>query len=373
MTAAWLRIPLLALAAAAPHHGAERFAMSYFYDKDDSHLALVDFKFPSAKRGVAAGAVIDKGKAPRPVLLSTSDAGKKWEIVPLKEFPQSLFFLNDSLGWMVTQGGIWRTLEGGRDWQKLKSIKDVNRVHFLDDNRGFAIAGMKTVHTTIDGGKTWAKLDAAAKIESTKEFTSFNLIDFVGNFGLIAGVSLRPRPFDDSEFDWMYPERATRRRETPHLSILLETRDGGKTWTNSAASVFGIATGLTLAPWGGLALFEYKDSFQYPSEVLAIDLLTGRSTSVYHDKKVAVTDVIWGGRETAVVAGYEPIGAYVRAPVPGKVHFEISTGLSIWTKIETDYRAIARRVRLARAPDGQVWAATDTGMILKLERTVQTN
>jgi len=66
----------------------------------------------------------------------------------------------------------------------------------------------------------------------------------------------------------MEPERAARRRQLPNLTILLQTRDAGKTWRKSEASVFGQVTRISLAPQGiGLGLVEYKDEFDFPSEV----------------------------------------------------------------------------------------------------------
>jgi len=37
-----------------------------------------------------------------------------------------------------------------------------------------------------------------------------------------------------------------------------------------------------------------------------------------------------------------------------------------WSEMPVDYRAVARRVTLATAGADNIWAATDTGMILKL-------
>jgi hypothetical protein len=41
--------------------------------------------------------------------------------------------------------------------------------------------------------------------------------------------------------------------------------------------------------------------------------------------------------------------------------------LKRWRETEVDYRATARRVVLASAGPEQLWAATDSGMILRLE------
>ena len=51
--------------------------------------------------------------------------------------------------------------------------------------------------------------------------------------------------------------------------------------------------------------------------------------------------------------------------IPGKVHILRSDGLENWDEMLVDYRAVARRVWLA-SPGNGIWAATDTGIILKL-------
>jgi hypothetical protein len=43
----------------------------------------------------------------------------------------------------------------------------------------------------------------------------------------------------------------------------------------------------------------------------------------------------------------------------------------IWTQHDVDYRATGRRVQLARKPNGQLWAVTDSGFILRLDREIK--
>src|SRR5260370_41151289 len=101
---------------------AERWKMQLFYDKDDSSLAIKDLQCPSALRCIAAGSILGKNHAKGTVIV-TNDGGEHWSYIPVEEHPVSLVFLNDTLGWMVTDGGIWLTNEGGRSWKKLKSLK----------------------------------------------------------------------------------------------------------------------------------------------------------------------------------------------------------------------------------------------------------
>ena len=43
-----------------------------------------------------------------------------------------------------------------------------------------------------------------------------------------------------------------------------------------------------------------------------------------------------------------------------------STNLKDWTEMDVDYRAVARSLVLAGPDPAHLWAATDTGMILRL-------
>src|SRR5438874_11706740 len=87
---------------------AERWEMQYFYDQSKSVLGIADIQFPSPTRGIAVG-VIHEGSRQKPVSITTVDGGATWSQSPLDDDPISLFFLNDSQGWMVTEKGIWRT------------------------------------------------------------------------------------------------------------------------------------------------------------------------------------------------------------------------------------------------------------------------
>ena len=107
---------LLLLVTLASAHAAPRWEVRYFYDKDRSSLDIVDLCFPSAERGIAAGIITGHGEDARGVAAVTSDGGRNWSLAPLKDTPQSLFFLNDSLGWMVTGkacGRPWRAAGAG--------------------------------------------------------------------------------------------------------------------------------------------------------------------------------------------------------------------------------------------------------------------
>ncbi len=352
----------------APCQGAERWELQYFYDRDDSSLTITDLVFPSATRGIATGYLTERDRT-KPALLVTSDGGGNWTFIKFKRPGLSLFFLNESIGWIVTDKGIWKTAESGRSWRKIpKSPKDILRVHFLDENRGWAVGGGKSVWETADGGRRWKKVDAAEQVSASPEFTTFSWITFVGGrFGVVAGASLPPRRGATRFPDWMEPERAAGRREWPALNILLETQDGGATWKASSTSMFGRITRVRLAPDGrGLGLIEFLNAFEWPSEVFELEWQSGKNRRVFRTKDSAITDVAFVSGGPAFLAGYEPLGELARSPVPGRVRVFRSADLNDWREMEVDYRATARRVMLAAVDRDHVWAATDTGMILRL-------
>jgi hypothetical protein len=84
-----------------------------------------------------------------------------------------------------------------------------------------------------------------------------------------------------------------------------------------------------------------------------------------------LTDVVAVSGTEAYVAAIAYPGALRRLPVPGRLHIlhtrNLDAASPLWEEMQVDYRATAARALLAAAGPDQLWAATDTGMILKLE------
>ncbi len=100
-----------------------------------------------------------------------------------------------------------------------------------------------------------------------------------------------------------------------------------------------------------------------------LDLKTGQSESVFKKKDRLVTDaaIFSGGADgRAFLAAVEPPGRLRSAPIPGKVRMLSSTNLKDWVEMPVDYRAVAQSLVLAGPDADHLWAATDTGMILRL-------
>lgn len=359
---------LLLLVALASAYGAPRWEMRYFYDEDRSRLSFTDICFPSPGRGIAVGSIAEEGEGPRGVAAVTSDGGRTWSLVKLKDTPHSLFCLNDTVAWTVTRKGMYKTVEGGRSWSKVSAPKDVLRVHFLDENRGFAVGLKKSIWETRDGGKRWARVPAAAEPKTKEEYTVYSNVVFVTkDVGMVTGWHQAPRRGDSEALpSWVDPERASRRAEWPGISIIFETHDGGGKWTFSTSSLFRRITRVRFDPNGrSVALVEFGENFPYPAEVYHWMWKGGKTERVFRRKDRAVTDVYLVPNGPVYLAAAAVQGR-LHLPVPGPLKILRSDDLSAWQEMDVDYRATARRATFGGSGGANIWVATDTGMILKL-------
>lgn len=345
---------------------APKWRMQYFYDKEGSTLSFSDIQCPSAKRCYAAG-ILDDGKHDKGVIASTSDGGANWTLEDVKDHPISLFFLNDNTGWMITDRGLWATDAGSKGWKKIKDQKGLVRVYFVNENRGWLIGAPKLVLETNDGGHKWAPVAAAAKAPTAPENTVYHWIDFEKDLkGMIVGSWSLTRDPDEIP-EWMAPSRVRLRREYPSVTIMLQTTDDGKDWSELSSSLQGSLSRFRyLSLTTGLGLFEFPSSAEIASELIKFDMIAKSNTSVYRNPDRAVRDfmVLPGG--DVILAAIERQGKANLLPIPGKLRMMQSSGaMKTWVDTDIDYRAVAQRAILAAAGDN-VWVATDTGMILKL-------
>jgi len=343
----------------------QRWKIQFSYKKLDSLLELRDIKCPSAERCIAAGVVFEKSGREQGVVILTSDGGQQWSIVDVKEHPVSLFFLNDSLGWMVTDRGVWSTDESGRAWTKLETPKGVLRVHFLDPTHGYATGFPKLVYETIDGGMKWNKLAAAAEPPTEAQDTVYDSIVFSGKHGVIIGNLIRR---DNAGHPiWLDPDEARYRREHETKVAILETFDAGKKWIASTLPIVGTLAQLTFANDGSaVTLVQYMNYFSLPSSVYKSRLAQAGTVTIFEERDRAVTSVAVLPDNSVVLASIEPPGASNQVPIPGKLKMYESGDFKVWREMDIDYRAVAQRAMLAAVDAGHMWVATDTGMILRL-------
>ena len=164
--------------------------------------------------------------------LHTIDAGKTWNKQDIGTMSDvaGIFFLNPSTGWVLSAGTVYRTKNGGKNWEasELPSVmigaQSFTRpsdfgwegsVFFINEKKGWATVGVWYIFQTEDGGKTW---------QENQVLTSVDRISFTDEKnGCMAASSI------------------------------LCTEDGGKTWHERLGIIPGQkedVDGYSVALWG---------------------------------------------------------------------------------------------------------------------------
>jgi hypothetical protein len=304
---------------------------------------------------VAGGAIIDtsggKDKIKGTIVL-TSDGGAHWSFEEVAEPPESIFFLNDSTGWMVTAKGIWQTQEAGHGWKKVAANKGIEKLWFLDQSHGFGVGVPKAIFETTDGGKAWTRIAASDLPKSPVETTFYDSIFFSGSVGMISGT-IAPES--------MNPPRP------PVGAVLVVSMDSGKTWEAKPINLKGriVCMRLLKEPARALAVAEYFGKAKFPTELFALDLDALSTEAVFRQTDKVARDAVVLPDGQVLVAAVERMGELTEVPIPSKLKMMQSTNLETWLSESVDYRAVAMHPMLAAADAHNVWVATDTGMILK--------
>jgi photosystem II stability/assembly factor-like uncharacterized protein len=269
---------------------------------------------------------------------------------------------------MAASRGVWSTTDGGRTWKKLEGLKKgILEVYFLNPLHGYAIGFPKAVYETANGGKSWIKLAAADRPETGLQDTAYECISFQGAHGIIAGNATLPGT--DETPPWLNPKEARLHRERQSTVVVLETMDSGAHWEASTSSLYGRMSQLVMLKDGfALALFEYHNYYTLPSRVYKVKFRTS-SDVIFAERDRAVTDIALLPDGVALIAAVEPPGSSNQVPIPGKLKMLRSTNLKVWEEMDVDYKAVAQRAILAAPDADHAWVATDTGMILMLDKS----
>jgi photosystem II stability/assembly factor-like uncharacterized protein len=345
--------PILPALSAAP-----RWKIQFLYDHADSNFAIEDLECPTTTHCVAAGLIDDKKGHEQGAVVVTSDGGLHWSQYEVKERPLSIFFLNDSLGWMVTDRGLWSTVEGGRTWSKVQTRKGILQAWFLDANHGY-ITGLKgLVQETGDGGKTWTKLEASGQAPDALTL-NYDIVSFQGAHGIIIGASDASSP--------ILSDPGSVFRGNGRVTVL-ETLDSGKKWTYGTLPIDGELARLKMSDKGYVVTLILYTNTRYAvsSAVFETPLGTPAGHMVFAERDRYATDIALLHNGGAILVSVEPPGNSTLVPIPGKLKILKSDDLKVWREMDVDYRAVAQRAIIA-APDAQhAWVATDTGAILGL-------
>jgi len=115
-------------------------------------------------------AIVESNLHARTFVVRTSDSGHYWrDVTPSVKLVASSDFLGTEVGWVEADAlfpprtePLYRTLDGGRSWQRLARVPTGCRLDFVDERHGWcadigAASGSSTVrlYRTSDGGSSW--------------------------------------------------------------------------------------------------------------------------------------------------------------------------------------------------------------------------
>ena len=127
----------------------------------------------------------------------------------------AVFFTSSERGWIGGDGGyLAMTTDGGKNWmtQNLSNSDNVNEIYFRNDDNGYVLAGRR-IYLTKDGGKTWRE----------------NIVVNQNDYKNLSPEFLSIR-FSDKKRGWIVGSLSNRREEVVD-SLVLQTTDGGETWS----------------------------------------------------------------------------------------------------------------------------------------------
>src|SRR5579884_182818 len=292
--------PLLLLIGASLLYSADRWIISYFYDKAEENFDIADIECPAAGHCLAVGALEEQTKF-KPYAVITADAGAHWTPVHVSDLPTSLFFLNGDLGWMSADKAIWKTDDGGQSWKKLSGEHDVRRLFFLDPTHGFALQGQKLLQTA-NGGQSWQETAAVrTELEKNPSETALEWVSFddAHNGWLIgemtpAGANRVPA--------WLEPPRGRSSGKATDVIVVGRTADGGTSWKFSSIprtdDLIDVVFQGAEQPW-----FVFQPSGAEPSsEVARYDAKTNQMVVLLRDTDALIADVVRERRTIRVAA-----------------------------------------------------------------------
>jgi len=198
--------------------------------------------FFDGDRGLLAG---DRG-----MVLRTVDGGENWHrLLYTSRHFFDLSFVDDRYGWVVGDGQLFRTTDGGDVWfpsfaEDFDGPFTARAIQFLDREIGWAAGVGGAIYRTSDGGSSWTEVVAPRSGEP--RLTALSFVDpqrgwIVGEEGTIlqtadGGRHWLPQPsgtpasltgvhFIDLSTGW-----AVGFDRSDSTSTILHTVDGGATW-----------------------------------------------------------------------------------------------------------------------------------------------
>lgn len=210
----------------------------------DSNLRVKSFYFFDNNTGFAVGgSYASSGK-----LLKTTDAGLNWNVIinyftPGYTHFYNIYFANTLTGYLSSYNGIFRTVNGGNNWDLLFFVADgpsdylsYKKIHFFDVNTGILLSDSGKIYKTSNAGINWQVFYLTSHI-------TFRDITFINNLtGFAVGLEGRMIKTTDQGNSWQEVSAGTSESlysiRFPNSLIgyiskdkgIIKTTDGGNSW-----------------------------------------------------------------------------------------------------------------------------------------------
>ncbi|MDZ4713792.1 MAG: YCF48-related protein [bacterium] len=94
-------------------------------------------------------------------ILKTTDCGTSWSEQFINGFLRSVYFTDENTGWVCGDNGkLFRTTDGGTTWllKNLNITSGLNKIIFQDQNTGLLAGNNRTILKTTNGGGNWMSM-----------------------------------------------------------------------------------------------------------------------------------------------------------------------------------------------------------------------
>lgn len=119
-----------------------------------TNIGASDIHFIDNERGIAVRNIQSGGDT----YYKTFDGGNTWEYHN-GVIGSRIYFYNDSLGFVGSYSGIYRTVNAGETWQFFYVGGDaILDIKFFSESIGFCVSSYADLYKTEDGGDTWTLL-----------------------------------------------------------------------------------------------------------------------------------------------------------------------------------------------------------------------
>lgn len=161
---------------------------------------LLSIVFANSNTGYATGGESNIGQG---VILKTTNSGNNW-FIQLSGAGMnftSLYFLNPDTGFAVTNSNLFKTSNGGVNWNAINGPEGYD-IYFANDLTGYTTGSDLNVYKSTNGGDNWFIVRAGNN-------DGYRSIQFFGDYGIACGNNGNIMKTTDGGITWAVQERIT--------------------------------------------------------------------------------------------------------------------------------------------------------------------